>query len=396
MPRAGCATATSPRRTGGSWRPSACRTAPPPPSPPGGIWWSRWPPPPRASRPIASPGRRTGRRRPDGPGPWPRRAPGRRRAPTLPGPTATATGQRAATMSARAGSRPCATNGIAAGTRWTAAGTSPSACRDADGRAPAKGESSGKVDGRQGLEGGLGEQVALAQGHPLGPTNLKLLEGFHPLGDHPDVHLLRHLDNAADDGATPRVAVDVADEAHIQLDQVGLEVRQHAEPGVAGAKVVDGGVKAPLPVVLDDLPQVRVVRHLPPLGELENDAIEGEAVAIRRLQGGANAQLRAVHGVGHEIDAEQALHAEPRRELDSLDPAGLVEQVAVVLVDVLEHPAGGLAVDAPHQGFVGKDLAPRHIDDGLEGHGDVKAEPAALEAFGTAEGPVVFLFLHGG
>lgn len=75
------------------------------------------------------------------------------------------------------------------------------------------------------------------------------------------------------------------------------------------------------------------------------------------------------------------MHAQLRRQLDGLDPTGLVEAVAVAVIDAREDRAGALAVHPPHERLVGEGAIRVEIEDGLEGHREIEAQGARLAAF---------------
>ena len=62
------------------------------------------------------------------------------------------------------------------------------------------------------------------------------------------------------------------------------------------------------------------------------------------------------------------------RQRDGLDPAQLVEAVAIAVVDPGNHALRRLIVEPPHQRLVAEDGALAAIDDGLKGHGEVEVE----------------------
>ena len=201
-----------------------------------------------------------------------------------------------------------------------------------------------------------------------------------------------HAENPLHDGLAHRVGIDAPHQRHVQLDDVGLELGQQVEPGIAGAEVVDGGHEF-LPLVLvDDLLQVGLVHQLLAFGDLEDDPLGGKAEAPRRRQGGADAGGRPVDRVGQEIDAQPAGHTQPGGQLDGLDPAGLVEGVAVLVVDPGEHAGRPAAVGAAHQRLVGIQAAVTQVDDGLEGHAEIEIQGLTVPAGGA--GREGWLFAH--
>jgi hypothetical protein len=106
------------------------------------------------------------------------------------------------------------------------------------------------------------------------------------------------------------------------------------------------------------------------LRQLEGQAIEREAVPARRLQGQADARARLVHRVRQEVDVELAVHAEPCRQLDRLDAAGLVEGVEILSIHLRQHRRGALAIRTADQRLMRVDPVIDQIHDRLKRHGE--------------------------
>ena len=64
--------------------------------------------------------------------------------------------------------------------------------------------------------------------------------GLDAFADDLDAQFLAHRNGAADDGLAWAALVDAADQVHVQLDDVRLEVGQQVEPGKARTEVVEG------------------------------------------------------------------------------------------------------------------------------------------------------------
>ncbi|MNZ73583.1 hypothetical protein D3C78_919960 [compost metagenome] len=110
------------------------------------------------------------------------------------------------------------------------------------------------------------------------------------------------------------------------------------------------------------------VEHLLLFGDFEDDPLQREVAAPRGFQGGADAGFRAVDRIGHEVDRQQGRHRQLGAPFHRLDPALLVEVVAVLGVELLQQAACRAAVDTAHQRLMGEDLSPGQVDDRLEGH----------------------------
>lgn len=83
------------------------------------------------------------------------------------------------------------------------------------------------------FEAWLGEQVALDEGHAQVPQGRHFADGFDAFAERHDVEFFEHPQRVLDDGAPDRIGVDPSDHVHIQLDDIGLEMTEEAEAGVA-------------------------------------------------------------------------------------------------------------------------------------------------------------------
>jgi hypothetical protein len=257
------------------------------------------------------------------------------------------------------------------------------------GRAALRGGPSapGLLHGRQGHEGRAGEVEALDVADPHVAQHGQLVPGFDPFRN--DLHLQRaqQAHEALHDQAARAVAVKAADQLHVDLDEIGLEVGQDAKPRVARPEVVQGRLEAERLVGADDALDVLGIADALVFRELEDDPVRREAGGAGGFQREADAGFGLVDGVRQEVDGQEgrrALQPEPRRALDGGDPAALVEGVAVGVVHLGENLAGALAVGAPHQGLVGEGGAGLHVHDGLERHGDGERERLPVAASGAA------------
>lgn len=83
------------------------------------------------------------------------------------------------------------------------------------------------------------------------------------------------------------------------------------------------------------------------LGHLEHQPLAREIEAPGGFQGGANAGFGTVDRIRQKIDAEQTVgdlvQTEVRRQFDGLDPARLIEAIAIAVVDPPEY----LPADSP-------------------------------------------------
>ncbi len=239
---------------------------------------------------------------------------------------------------------------------------------------------------RQRLEGRLGEVVALEQGDARRLQRRELGRRLDAFGQHRDVELAGDEQGRREDRLAGAAGVDAAHEMHVDLDQVGLEIGEQAQSGIAGAEIVEGRDEAHLAVLGDDVLQMRDIGHLLALGELEHDRGQREAALAGGRKGCAQAGGRLVNGVGQEVDRQMRQFPggeQPRRQRDRLHPAGLVEAVFLVGRDLRQDAVGALPVEAPHQGLVAPDPLRRDVEDGLEGHGELEVQRAGSLAAGA-------------
>jgi hypothetical protein len=96
--------------------------------------------------------------------------------------------------------------------------------------------SSAERNRRQALDGGTSEQEALEEIDAGAFQGRKLRLRLDALGDDRDVESARHHQDAGDDGLTGRGIRNPADELHVDLDEVGLEVGEKVQARVTGAE----------------------------------------------------------------------------------------------------------------------------------------------------------------
>jgi hypothetical protein len=89
---------------------------------------------------------------------------------------------------------------------------------------------------REGFEGGAGEEVALHGVDAKVAEGVHLRFAFDALGDDADVELAADLDDGFDDGSAGGTLVDVLSEGTVDLEDVGLELGEEGEAGVAVPK----------------------------------------------------------------------------------------------------------------------------------------------------------------
>src|SRR5207247_7022588 len=109
---------------------------------------------------------------------------------------------------------------------------------------------------------GGGTQVeALAVVHPQGPERLDLPFALDPLGDDRDADVIGEGHERGGQGTPCALHVDVPGQGEVQLDEVGAQLEDVAQAGVARADVVDGHAPAVPPELSEGSVQLGVVRH---------------------------------------------------------------------------------------------------------------------------------------
>src|SRR5690606_11720791 len=147
-----------------------------------------------------------------------------------------------------------------------------------------------------------------------------------------------------------------------------------------------------LPLILvNDALEVLLLHQLLTFGDFENDPVGGEVKTPGRLQCGPNARSRLIHRIGQEVDAQQAGHLQAGRPLHRFHPAGLIERIAVLLVDPPQHAGRAAAVYAAHQCLIGKQALIAQIDDRLEGNAEIKVQRVTLSAMDAGGNRKMFI-----
>src|SRR4029079_11863266 len=88
------------------------------------------------------------------------------------------------------------------------------------------------------------EQVTLQQIAAEPYESIALGGGLHALGHDRHRHLAAQAGYAANDALFRLVGVDIADQRHIELYDLGLELGEAREPRVTRAEVIDGDPEA--------------------------------------------------------------------------------------------------------------------------------------------------------
>src|ERR1041385_1617056 len=100
--------------------------------------------------------------------------------------------------------------------------------------------------------------------------SLELLGTLDAFGDHHRTVIVRELHHRLDEILLDEIRVDRVDERDVELDEVGLEIRDRAETGVAAARVVDGETEAAFAKDAEALAEFWVVLDRRALGDLDD------------------------------------------------------------------------------------------------------------------------------
>ena len=161
-----------------------------------------------------------------------------------------------------------------------------------------------------------------------------LVRSLHPFGNDLDGKLLADPRDPAHNRLSRLALVNMAHQCHVELDDIGLKIGQQVQPCKPGAEVIDRRQKADALVLAQYLSQPFAVVNAFTLYRLENNTVYGEAMMTRSLERGADADLRAVNCIRHEIDRQLGLHRQRRSGFDRFHPAGLVKPVPVLFVNL--------------------------------------------------------------
>ena len=159
-----------------------------------------------------------------------------------------------------------------------------------------------------------GEQEPLPELDPELHEGLELGLALDALGDDRGPDLVREgLERSRH--LSPDVArVDVLDELAVELQVVRLEARDLLEPGVAGAHVVYRDLEAEPLELRERLREHVVVLDGVFLGDLEHDAIGGEAQGLELGDEALPLELGIVEGGGEHVDEQLLARGQGRAQ----------------------------------------------------------------------------------
>src|SRR4029453_14063885 len=233
------------------------------------------------------------------------------------------------------------------------------------------------------------EEEALAVRDAQRLQDTQLLARLDAFGDDLRVHLSSEAHQRLEEILLDLPAVDPAHEDVVELQVIGLDVRERGQVRVAGADVVDGDAKVLRAEFREDFAEEPLVDGVRALGDLQDDAIGLEAqrhylvaeerseelgVRSRRWRK-VQKDLAAVVALGRRL--ERALPADALQRNQKLRPLGQREERLAAFE--LAPPW------APRQGLHADHVPGREIEHRLEDRGDVTPRDRVLEELPSAD-----------
>jgi len=197
-------------------------------------------------------------------------------------------------------------------------------------------------------------------------------DGFDPLGDHQDVEFPAQRDDVPRDGGADFIAPDVASEIHIDLQYIRKKIRQHVQARVTRSEVIDRRDHSVAPVFCKNRLEVSDIPAGFVLGDFEHQLVQRKSRAFGCFEGLLQAGGGLINGVGKKIDAENLSHFEVSGQFDGLHATGLVEGVAIAVIDEPQNIERGPAIRRTYQSLVGVNASILDVHDGLEGHRELR------------------------
>ncbi len=211
----------------------------------------------------------------------------------------------------------------------------------------------------------------MAQRHPQRSQPRQLGAELDSLGDEEAADLVGVPAERLDQGGAVVVGVDAADQRAVELHVVGGEHGDLAQPGVAGADVVDGDPHPVRAQRRDRVAGLEVVLDQRLLGDLDHQPVE---VAAERRRGLAQQLVGGAveHRRQREVDGQPGPRRPPREQLQRLAQAGPLQLLTLAQLFGQGEPLLRAAVRAAAaeagERLVGVDLAAAQVDDRLRRH----------------------------
>src|SRR5689334_19033740 len=116
------------------------------------------------------------------------------------------------------------------------------------------------------------QEKALHEVHAQPLHRLVLLRSLNAFGNHLRALIVRESHHRLDEVLLDEVRVDAVDERDVELDEVGLEVRDGTETGIAAPGVVHREAVPTLAERLETLTELRIILDGCPLRNLDDHA----------------------------------------------------------------------------------------------------------------------------
>ena len=127
---------------------------------------------------------------------------------------------------------------------------------------------------------GAGENIALHGVATDSPQKVHLLGQLDALGHSGQVQGVGHADHAFDHGALTGRSLGVAEELHVQLEHVEVDVFQQVQGGIARAEVVHGPAEAATGQPGHDFAEQGKILDRKAFGALQFQHARGDGVAL--------------------------------------------------------------------------------------------------------------------
>ena len=218
------------------------------------------------------------------------------------------------------------------------------------------------------------EIVALQLGAAHLTQELGLLAGLDALADRLDAQGQRHFDELGHDDAVFRPLVKAVHEAHVQLDEVKMNILQNIQRGIAAAEVVHPDLEAQLLQALDLCFHKLEVLPDRAFGQLDGQLVAGDAGRVDAAAdliddiAGLEVDAGDVQRLGHEIQALGLLFLQLQQNLVQHVEVQPVDQ-ARVFQDrdkIARRDQASVRVDPAGKGLLVADPAAGSTDDRLE------------------------------
>ena len=242
------------------------------------------------------------------------------------------------------------------------------------------------MDGRERLKCGASEKVALEETKSLTEEEVVFGKGFDAFRDDFDFEVVAGAADGAEDVLARAGAIDAADEAHVELDLIGLEIVEEGKAGVGSAEVVDGEADAEGAGFFHERGEVRAVVDDGGFGDFEDDAIGGKAGLAGGFDGSEDRLRPGVEGLRQKIEVQGDVDAEADGEGDGAGAKDLIERMEAQGGDLIEDLPGRFVPCAADESFVGDNFFGYPVDDGLEG--EAEGRVGGMVRFGAHGVPV--------